>query len=56
MNPNENDQELLREEVDAKPVYEAPHIHRIEKVELLTHGTKDEEDDTDSGGYKKSKA
>jgi hypothetical protein len=53
MNPNENDQD--REEVASKPTYVSPHIHKIEKVDLVTHGSKDLEDDSDTGGYQKTK-
>ncbi len=55
MNHNENDQELAREEVVSKPTYVKPQIHKIEKVDLVTHGSKDLEDDSDTGGYQKTK-
>jgi hypothetical protein len=54
MKGNENE-ELPREEEASNPTYVAPHIHKIEKVDLVTHGSKDLEDDTDTGGYQKTK-
>ena len=55
MNANENVQKLPREEVASKATYVAPHVHKIEKVESVTHGSKDLTDDTATGGYQTSK-